>query len=274
MTATDQPYDVVVIGAAIGRCAGIKLRGAGITNFVILEKADEVIGSAFDDATHTWTLHTHGGQSYRARIVIADCTEPVTSSIAEQHDAMEPYLGVAMHGLPNYFLITGDIKAQVRFVLGCLKLMQRTGSTRIEVRRSSQRLFNDRIRAKPPGSSVSYWRRRRDPVPSAFDLSSGIGVSDEVYDGPAIVTIGRDNHAVRIRATGHIDPIDGRYHWQGIVFESLRDDDFKKPVTVTIGERTVAARITERTPWETYSIVGVGEPPFALDDVELVVPSP
>ena len=76
MTATDQPYDVVVIGAGIGRCAGIKLRGAGITNFVILEKVDEVIGSAFDDATHTWTLHTHGGESYRARIVIADCTEP------------------------------------------------------------------------------------------------------------------------------------------------------------------------------------------------------
>ena len=89
MTATDQPYDVVVFGAGIGGRAGIQLREAGITNFVILEKADEVIGSAFDDATHTWTLHTHGGQSYRARIVIAD-SQPVTSSIAERLTAWSP----------------------------------------------------------------------------------------------------------------------------------------------------------------------------------------
>ena len=113
-----------------------------------------------------------------------------------------------------------------------------------------------------------------ETVRSAFDLSSGIGVEDEVYDGPATVTIGGDDHAVRVRLTGHIDPIDGRYHWQGTVFESLPDDELKRPVTITIGERTVAARISERTPQGSYSVVGVGAPPFALDDVELVVPSP
>ncbi|MET0758593.1 MAG: DUF4873 domain-containing protein [Mycobacterium sp.] len=266
MTATDAPYDVAVIGTG---CTGVKLREAGITNVVRLETADEVISSVFDEAAHAWTLRTHGGESYRARIVIASGT------CAEGPDGLPPYLGVAMHGVPNQFLLTGpDVDRQLDYVLECLRLMAHTGSTRIEVRRSTQRVFSDRSRAKPRPSSASYWRRMRKRIRAAFDLSSGIGVSDEVYDGPATVTIGGDEHAVRVRMTGNIDPIDGRYHWQGTVFASLPNDDFKKPVTVTVGERTVQARITERTPWGTYSVAGVGEPPFALDDVELVVPSP
>ncbi len=262
MSATEHVHEVVVIG---GLCTGAKLREAGITNFVSLEKADELASSVFDEVTHTWTLNTRGGESYRTRIVIASDT------IAVRRDGLAPYLGVAVHGVPNHFLLTGpDVNGQVGYVLECLRLMARTGSTRMEVRHSTQRVFNDRTSAKPRGSS--YWRRMGKRIRSAFDLSSGIGVEDEVYDGPATVTIGGDDHAVRVRLTGHIDPIDGRYHWQGTVFEALPDDELKSPVTITIGERTVAARISERTPQGSYSVVGVGAPPFALDDVELSVP--
>ena len=51
--------------------------------------------------------------------------------------------------------------AQARYVVECLKAMERTGSGRIEVRASSQQVFNERAQlraAEPP------------PVASAFDL--------------------------------------------------------------------------------------------------------
>jgi cation diffusion facilitator CzcD-associated flavoprotein CzcO len=212
-------------------------------------------------------------------------------------DGMEAYLGVAVHGFPNYFLIVGPnsggghqsnvfvIEAQMRYIIECLKLMNRTGSTRIEVRRSSQQRFNERIHAKLAGtvwnsggchswyldasgrnrpawrgSSVSYWRRMRRSVPSAFDLSSRGGLDEHVYDGPAALTVAGERHAVRVRLTGHVDPIDGRYHWQGTVFDAPAG--VKSGVLLGVDGRTARARITEQTPWGSYSIAGVGAPPY------------
>ena len=37
-----------------------------------------------------------------------------------------------------------------------------------------------------------------------------------------------------------------------------------RELTVTVGERTAAARITEQTPQGTHSIAGVGAPPYPL----------
>jgi hypothetical protein len=42
-----------------------------------------------------------------------------------------------------------------------------------------------------------------------------------------------------------------------------------RTLTLTVGDRSVSARITEETPQGTYSIAGVGTPPFALTDVEV-----
>jgi hypothetical protein len=112
------------------------------------------------------------------------------------------------------------------------------------------------------------WRRSHflpatptGPVP-ADDVAGDD--TDEVYDGPAVLRVGTADHEVRVRLAGHLDPIDGRYHWRGTVFETVPDDVLKQPrVTLTIGERTAAARITEKTPWGTYSVTGEGAPPFA-----------
>ncbi|MDT5349348.1 MAG: hypothetical protein QOH91_2635, partial [Mycobacterium sp.] len=66
------------------------------------------------------------------------------------HDGMEPYLGLAVHGFPNYFFLTGpDISRQARYVADCVKLLQSTGRTRIEVLRSSQQVFNERAHLEP-----------------------------------------------------------------------------------------------------------------------------
>jgi hypothetical protein len=92
-------------------------------------------------------------------------------------------------------------------------------------------------------------------------------VSD-VYDGPATIRIGEDERAVRVRLSGRMEPIDGRYHWQGMAFDSLGEGvRLPQPVTVLIADGRAEARITERTPQGGYSLAGVGAPPFALDDV-------
>jgi hypothetical protein len=78
---------------------------------------------------------------------------------------------------------------------------------------------------------------------------------------------------VRVRLIGHVDPIDGQYHWQGTVFGQLPADLLTRAqaVTLAVGARSTSARITEKTPQGTHSIVGVGAPPFTLANAELTV---
>jgi cation diffusion facilitator CzcD-associated flavoprotein CzcO len=177
-------------------------------------------------------------------------------------DGVEPYFGVALHGLPNYFFVTGpDVDAQAGYVAKCVGLMGHTASTRIEVRRSSQQVFNER-------SYVSAAQPHR--VVSAFDLSSSARGEDETYDGAATLTIAGIEHPVRVRLAGHLDPIDGHYHWQGTVFGSssgsLPDEALKqaRTATLTVGTRSAPARVVEQTPWGTHTVAGVGAPPYAL----------
>jgi hypothetical protein len=254
-------YDVAVVGVDE---AERRLTEAGITNIAVV---DDLTGSTFDEATHTWTLPT-----CRARIVITDQTRSGRENLA-------PYLGVATHGVPNYFMVTGTgaaADARLDYIIECLKLMQRTGSTRIEVLFSTQRMFHNRNRDKPDRADAPYWRRAQELAPTSYDLSSQIGIDGDLYDGAAVIRVGDHERQVRVRLSGRLDPIDGRYHWQGTVFDELPDEALtqSRPVTVMIGERSAEARITERTPQNRFSVVGVGAPPYALDDVEVVVPSP
>jgi len=179
-------------------------------------------------------------------------------------DGMEPYFGVAVHGFPNCFFITGpDIGAQARYVVECLGLMKHTASTRIEVRRSSQQVFNERACVQPA---------QPHRVAGAFDLSTSARRDDQTYDGAATLTIAGAHHRVRVRLTGHLDPIDGYYHWQGTVYGSLSqplpDEALKQARTamLTVGARSASARIIEQTPWGTHSVAGVGAPPYALSE--------
>ncbi len=172
-------------------------------------------------------------------------------------DGMEPFLGVAVHGFPNYFFTAGpDIGAQIRYVVECLDLMERTASTRIEVRRSSQQVFNERAQLKPAPPHRAF---------KAFDLSSSAPDADDTYDGAATLEIGGSRHSVHVRLTGHLDPIDGNYHWQGTVLDPLPQDSLTqaRAGTLTVGERSAPARIIEQTPWGTHSVAGLGAPPYA-----------
>lgn len=95
----------------------------------------------------------------------------------------------------------------------------------------------------------------------------------DVYDGQATIRVGEVERAVRVRLSGQVDPIDCRYHWQGTVFDSLPDGaKLPQPISLSVGERRAEARITEPTPWGTYSVAGVGAPPFALGDIAAMTP--
>jgi cation diffusion facilitator CzcD-associated flavoprotein CzcO len=282
VTAGD-PYDVVVVGSGYGgQCARSELLKAGIDDIVILGGA-EVVGAAFDEVTDTWTVRTRSDGACRGRVMIADDSNQVVGAggltiEAARRDGLHAYLGVAMRGFPNYFMITDRprriIEEQVRYILECLTLMEPGRRGRIEVRRSTQELYDKHGHAAELGSKVSHWRRIRRAASSAFDVSSAFGVEDEVYDGPATLTHADDRHDVRVRLAGHLDPIDGRYHWQGMILDAPAEAGLtaSAAVTLAVGDRIAQARITDQTPWGSYSVAGVGAPPFALDEVELAVP--
>lgn len=175
-------------------------------------------------------------------------------------DGMEPFFGVAVYGFPNYFFITGpDTGTQARYIAECVKLMHHTRSSRIQVRSSSQQVFNERAQLKPP---------QPPPVLSAFDLSSSAPQDDDTYDGAATLEIAGTRHPVQVRLHGHVDPIDGNYHWQGTVFDRLPHDLLQRTreATVTVGQHSAPARIVEQTPWGGHSVAGVGAPPYASSD--------
>jgi cation diffusion facilitator CzcD-associated flavoprotein CzcO len=172
----------------------------------------------------------------------------------------EPYFGVALHGFPNYFTSSGpDFGASVRHIIECLQLMGR--HPRIEVRRSSQQVFNERVHLHSPSSA---------PVASAFDVSSS-STRDDVYDGPATLTSAGTSQQVRVRLAGHLNPIDGQYHWQGIILDEMVADlmTSTRTVALSVGTLSASARITEKTPQGTHSIAGVGAPPFSRTGAEL-----
>ena len=175
-------------------------------------------------------------------------------------DGAEPYRGVAVHGFPNYFVVGGpDFSAAVRFVVACLQLVGR--HSRIEVRRSAQGVFNERVHLQKPSWQLD---------PSAFDVSSPDGVQDDGYDGPATVSAAEVSEQVRVALTGHVEPFDGQYHWQGTIFGPI-PDGFRqaRALIVTVGAHSAQARITEQTPQGTHSIAGVGAPPFPVPALQL-----
>ncbi|MFZ3268470.1 MAG: DUF4873 domain-containing protein [Mycobacterium sp.] len=238
-----------------------------------LRRQTEVVASPFEEVTAAGVRTADGVHHdadtivYGTGFAVADRGPSLigTRGLALHQvwrDGAEPYLGIAMHGFPNYFTIGGpDFEAAMRRVIECLRLAK--GHTRVEVRRSSQHVFNERVHLRRPP---------RHLVASAFDLSSAVAVHDDIYEGPAILTGAETYQQVRVLLSGHVDPIDGQYHWQGTVFDQLVDELIRaRNLTLAVGERSASARITEQTPQGTHSIAGAGTPPFALAKVALEV---
>lgn len=191
----------------------------------------------FDTATETWTVTASDGTAANAMVVVDARPSAVPA--------------IASHGVPNYFRIPGPgphVVRQARYVTRCLRIIERSNAARMEARRT-----------------IVLHRFRPQPIESRFYLTGVQPAPDGLYDGPATVTVAGESFTSRVRLVGHLDAIDGRYHWQGMVFDPLPDAARGRAagVTLTIEDRTAVARVVELTPWGTHTIAGVGDPPFA-----------
>jgi cation diffusion facilitator CzcD-associated flavoprotein CzcO len=120
----------------------------------------------------------------------------------------QAYLGTAIAGFPNLFLLVGPntglghnsivfmIEAQIDYVLGALRAMERRGAGTIEVRRAAQEAYNAAMQARMgrtvwnsggcsswyidangrnstiwPGFTWRFWQRTRRFDPAAYELS-------------------------------------------------------------------------------------------------------
>jgi hypothetical protein len=91
-----------------------------------------------------------------------------------------------------------------------------------------------------------------------------------VYDGAAGLRVHDVVHGVRVRLTGHLDPIDGRYHWRGMVFDLTSEVRIPQTVHLSIGDHAAEGQLTEVTPWGTYCVAGVGLPPYTVGEVTAI----
>jgi hypothetical protein len=204
-----------------------------VTAIVIRDSSDKV---RYDHRAEMWTVTTPDGRCDTAPVVID----------ARRSD--DPT--IAVHGIPNHFRIPGpQVERQTRLVQRCLDLFDRSGATRIEAK-----------------SRLTL--RRWDPLPlaSRFFLSGTTPGEDDLYDGPAVLGLPGGDVEVRARLCGHLEAIDGQYHWRGTVAGGLPADLLKgqRAVTLSAAGHFAAARVVEKTPWGDYTVTGTGPPPFAL----------
>lgn len=206
---------------------------------------DQGAVTRFDSGTDTWTVTAPDGEALTARALIDTTPSP---------DGV-----IAAHGMPNRFRIPGPhTRRQARYVAGLIDGLRRSGASRIECRSSRMR--------------VRRWLPTRGLA--RFFLTGSVSDDDETYEGPGVLTHNGQDYPTRVQLTGHFDPIDGRYHWQGMFFTELPGANVTgSKVSIRIGEHTAEGRIAERTPWGTLTVTGAaGYPPFPLEDVEIAMP--
>lgn len=101
---------------------------------------------------------------------------------------------------------------------------------------------------------------------------------DDGYRGPAALTVeGRRIH-VHVHLAGHLEPLDGRFHWYGRV---QRDDAVVEAkdagattALIAIGDGPQReVRLAEYDPWGNIALRGEGSPPYPLDPVEVELPA-
>ncbi|MFI1917777.1 DUF4873 domain-containing protein [Nocardia sp. NPDC020380] len=89
------------------------------------------------------------------------------------------------------------------------------------------------------------------------------------YSGPALLDAPGIEVAVTVSLNGHLDPIDGVFHWYGRI-SAAEGVDMPDPgrgqVFLTVpGSAPARGVLQERDPWDNLRITGVGTPPFPLE---------
>jgi hypothetical protein len=89
------------------------------------------------------------------------------------------------------------------------------------------------------------------------------------FDGELTVIAGERTLPGRARLGGHVEPVDGRFHWMGrlapddAIAALVRTGTRAVQVQVAAGPRC-EARLSEVDPWGGVRVSGVGVPPWVV----------
>ncbi len=97
------------------------------------------------------------------------------------------------------------------------------------------------------------------------------------YDGSAVLHVGDLVLDVVVHLDGHLEPLDGLFHWYGRIERSTAvaavKDAGASTGTLAIGAGEPAEiRLAEYDPWGHVQVKGTGRPPYPMDPVEVDLP--
>lgn len=99
------------------------------------------------------------------------------------------------------------------------------------------------------------------------------------YDGTAVLLVGDLTMDVTVHVDGHLEPLDGRFHWYGRI-ERSGDLVAAKDAGATVAQLVIAdgppatLRLAEYDPWGHVQVSGTGAPPYSVAAVEVDLPAP
>ncbi|MGY2061889.1 DUF4873 domain-containing protein, partial [Nocardia gipuzkoensis] len=196
---------------------------------VVLGSDEPVAAAEFDASADRWLVHTARGEHHPRVVVLTPPDDiddwqlkGVGGRTIQQSRGCVALFGIALHGFPNLFFLTPPplsdialpptaVQARASYIRGCVNLLRRTASTRVEARAAIQHEFGRRLRIDP-----GYRPSPHHPARHHFDLTVAADrePADE-YSGPALLDAPGAELPVTVALSGHPDPIDGRYHWYG-----------------------------------------------------------
>ena len=97
------------------------------------------------------------------------------------------------------------------------------------------------------------------------------------YDGEATLIVSDQVVEVTVHLDGHLEPLDGAFHWYGRIERSAVVEAIKD-AGATIGRLAIGdvppaeLRLAEYDPWGHVQVKGVGAPPYPMDSVEIDLP--
>jgi cation diffusion facilitator CzcD-associated flavoprotein CzcO len=228
---------------------------------LVTDAIDEIVPSG---------IRTADGDLHPADVIVYATGFKTTEQVVDQQlegkdgvpiqqlwaDGPEAYFGVAVHGLPNYFLTVGPnsgvgnqsivfiIETQIELIVRCIRAMRDGEFTRVEVKSHVQADFNRDLQKKSagtvwtaggcdswyldqsgvnraiwPGSTMSYRRQvRRIPL-GDFDFSSlADREADDYYAGTAILVAANGAELrAEVRIIARYEPLANAIKWSGRV---------------------------------------------------------
>ncbi|GED96284.1 DUF4873 domain-containing protein [Gordonia crocea] len=187
----------------------------------------------------------------RADLIVTDEAAPPSN-----------YLTVAAEQTPNRFYCRDE---SVDYVVAALTEAHLAGAHGVRVRPPVQ--HNRAVRHR------RRWWRAADPLarfnPTDYDWTTDETVEAEVFDGQVRIIADGPEFTARLRARGHVDGNDGRYHWAGLLHGDQAPAAFEagiKRVEVAVGDGpAVSAKLAEITQFGWVRMTGIGPPPWLAE---------